>query len=133
MKVAMLLISVLFLATAVEARPWGGGRQLAKGKPNKKRICEAACMQNSDGAYKACAKWSAWKKYCCTKTCKIARKSCKDDVKSECPVCKKISKEGKAECKKCIQTECKNGGVSHACDTAQFCKKQKKPKNPKAL
>ena len=123
MKVAMLLISVLFLATAVEAK--------AKPKPNKKRICEAACMQNSDGAYKACAKWSTWKKHCCTKTCKDARKSCKDDLKSECPVCKK--KGMKTACKKCTQTECKNGGVSHACETAQFCKKQNNPKNPKAL
>ena len=127
----MLLISVLFLATAVEARPWGGGRQLAKGndKPNKKRICEAACMQNSDGAYKACAKWSTWKKYCCTRTCKDARKSCKNDLKSEC---KKSCKKGKAACKECMQTECKDG-VSDACEKAQFCKKQKKPKKPKAL
>ena len=121
MKVAMLLISVLFLATAVEGK--------GNDKPNKKRICETACMQSSDGAYKACAKWSTWKKHCCTKTCKEARKSCKDDLKSECPVCKK---KGKARCKKCIQTECKNG-VSLACEKAQFCKKQKKPKNPKAL
>ena len=38
----MLLISVLFLATAVEAQPWGGGRQLAKAKP-----CETACMNGA--------------------------------------------------------------------------------------
>ena len=122
----MLLISVLFLATAVEGK--------GNDKPNKKRICETACMQSSDGAYKACAKWGTWKKNCCKTTCKDARKSCKDDLKSEkyCPVCKKISKAGKTACKKCIQTKCKNG-VSLACEKAQFCKKQKKPKNPKAL
>ena len=49
MKVAMLLVSVLFLATAVEALPGGGGRQLAKDKkPNKK--CKV------DACWKKCQK-----------------------------------------------------------------------------
>ena len=52
MKVAMLLISVLFLATAVEALPGGGGRQLGKGKkPNKKckvDVCWKKCQKLKD-------------------------------------------------------------------------------------
>ena len=36
MKVAMLLVWVLFLATAVEALPGGGGRQLTKENANLK-------------------------------------------------------------------------------------------------
>ena len=113
----MLLISVLFLATAVEARPWGGGRQLAKAKP-----CETACM---NGAYEACKK----KKKCCKKTCSGARKDCKKDLKSECKKsCKKSkSKKLTKKCKECMHAECKNG-VSPACEKAHFCKIK-----PKAL
>jgi len=52
MKIAMLLISMLFLATAVEALPGGGGRQLGKGKkPNKKckvDVCWKKCQKLKD-------------------------------------------------------------------------------------
>ena len=48
----MLLISFLFLATAVEALPGGGGRQLGKGKkPNKKckvDVCWKKCQKLKD-------------------------------------------------------------------------------------
>jgi len=55
MKVAMLLVSILFLATAVEALPGGGGRQLAwdpragnkgkKCKASKVDVCWRECKQ----------------------------------------------------------------------------------------
>ena len=54
MKVAMLLVSILFLATAVEALPGGGGRQLAwdpragkgkKCKPSKVDVCWKECKK----------------------------------------------------------------------------------------
>ena len=48
----MLLIWVLFLATAVEALPGGGGRQLGKGprahRQARRAICKTAC-QNKTG------------------------------------------------------------------------------------
>ena len=119
----MLLISVLFLATAVEAQPWGGGRQLAKAKP-----CETACM---NGAYEACKKSKKKKTtWCCKTTCSGARKVCKKDLKSECKKScakKSKSKKSKAACKECMHAECKNG-VLPACEKAHFCKMK-----PKAL
>jgi len=52
MKVAMLLVSILFLATAVEALPGGGGRQLAwdpragkKCKKSKVDVCWKKCKK----------------------------------------------------------------------------------------
>jgi len=52
MKVAMLLVSILFLATAVEALPGGGGRQLAwdpragkKCKKSKVDVCWKQCKK----------------------------------------------------------------------------------------
>jgi len=57
MKVAMLLVSILFLATAVEALPGGGGRQLAwdprKGKGKK---CKAS---NVDVCWRECKQLEA--------------------------------------------------------------------------
>ena len=41
----MLLVSILFLATAVEALPGGGGRQLGKGKDKKKNCKVDACWK----------------------------------------------------------------------------------------
>ena len=57
MKIAMLLIWVLFLATAVEALPGGGGRQLGKGPRARRAICKKACQNKPMGrAWHACMK-----------------------------------------------------------------------------
>ena len=61
MKIAMLLIWVLFLATAVEALPGGGGRQLGKGprahRQARRAICKTACQNKPKGrAWHACMK-----------------------------------------------------------------------------
>ena len=127
----MLLISVLFLATAVEARPWGGGRQLGKGKdkPNKKRICETACMKkqkDTDDEFK-CGKKSCQrscrmkKKECCQTSCKMARTSCKKELVAECETrCNKGPKSN--SCKECKKNKCKQ---IEACEKARACKKPK--------
>ena len=54
MKVAMLLVWALFLATAVEALPGGGGRQLGNGK----------------GPFYKCKQCQGVTKECCKKACK---------------------------------------------------------------
>jgi len=96
MKVAMLLISMLFLATAVEARPGGGGRLLAK-KSKKEPSCRKGCKQACEAMEAPCSKGQK----ACKKTCK------KDKRKESCEVlglkgkaCKKEKKANKlASCK----------------------------------
>eukprot|EP00964_Phaeocystis_antarctica_P125288 scaffold88914_cov54-Phaeocystis_antarctica.AAC.2 len=69
MKIAMLLIWVLFLATAVEALPGGGGRQLGEGKGNgagrhrwkARASCRKWCQNKVPGLFK--------KKAICMRSC----------------------------------------------------------------
>merc|ERR1740124_1775539 len=99
MKVAMLLVSILFLATAVEALPGGGGRQLAwdpragkgkKCKPSKVDVCWKECKKLEAEPMSIVQRVLASpctitfmddcekKKKCCKKQCKesATKKSC---------------------------------------------------------
>ena len=78
----MLLISMLFLATAVEALPGGGGRQLAKKEPSCRKGCKNACKEQEAP---------------CSKGQKACKKTCKKDKRKES--CEALGLMGKA-CKK---------------------------------
>ena len=64
MKIAMLLVWVLFLATAVEALPGGGGRQLAgKGKgilwqcKTKEGVARLKKALKVEACWNKCQRW----------------------------------------------------------------------------
>jgi len=116
MKVAMLLVSILFLATAVEALPGGGGRQLAW-DPRAGKKCKKSKV---DVCWKQCKKLDAkptsivsflnlaepkctitWMETCLGKIggCGgVAEKNKKKCCKKQC---KKQCKKKSAECKSC--------------------------------
>ena len=122
----MLLISVLFLATAVEARPWGGGRQLDKVKENKS--CVKACVKNTgitnmwneytkEFEYTKCVDMPSKgkTKTCCKKTCQQASMFCEDFLSNE--ACKKHKHTNFAACKK---KSCRD---NYMCVRAKECTK----------
>jgi len=80
MKVAMLLVWVLFLATAVEALSGGGGRQL-KGKGKGKGKGKVDCSEIMEPKQKA----KCCKKQCKNKAPKQAKKACKRACKKTTP------------------------------------------------
>ena len=128
MKVAMLLVSVLFLATAVEALPGAGGRQLAKDK--KPKTCKA------DVCWKACKNRTplcifdvcrpppkcdiAFMENCLEE--KSPKKQCKKECKDVFDRCKAIEKQCKATEKMCMK-EC---GKPEPLDCSVLSEKKKK-------
>ena len=132
MKVAMLLVSVLFLAPAVEALPGRGGRQLAKDKKPKKcaaDVCWTKCQKLKDdegpdtpgSMLKALIEVVVAKPQCdiafmedclkassdvatCVKKCDVAYSSCIDMPVFSSKKCKKELKTCKKECKKPVET-----------------------------
>ena len=72
MKIAMLLIWVLFLATAVEALPGGGGRQLGKGK-EKPDTCRCTKICRAQKKKRKCCHTKC-KSKACRKECRVSRK-----------------------------------------------------------
>ena len=129
MKIAMLLIWVLFLATAVEALPGAGGRQLAKDKKPKKcevDVCWKKCQKlkgeeaesastpgamlkalvepppQCDIAYIETCLEASSDVATCKKKCKAAFKTCKATKE----VCKKNLKKCMKECGKPEPLDC---------------------------
>ena len=132
MKVAMLLVSVLFLATAVEALPGRGGRQLAKDKKPKKcaaDVCWKKCQKLKDDEgpdtpgsmlkalievvvpppqcdiafMEGCLKASS-DVATCVKKCDVGYSACMRGALAPAKVCKKELKTCKKECKKPVET-----------------------------
>ena len=112
MKIAMLLVWVLFLATAVEALPGGGGRQLAwDPRAAKGKKCKASKV---DVCWRECKQLEAEPMSIVQR---VLASPCTITVMDDCLEKKKDCAEmnkGKKK-KKCCKKQCKESATKKSC------------------